>query len=508
MKKQTLKQKACNKTDANVVGADLVSARKEITNSKTIANSVGIAPLGDPHFEEHAKNTPRANLNPNSNISLLTSNHRGITLIALIITIIVMLILVGVTINVALNGGLFGKAREGASGTQIELDKEILASAALGTMGENGEVNFEELDANLPDGFEGSNGTYEKDGITFIVDKYGGVTTKEKSTGDLALLEKYFFGENGEKKNLQTLLNVDNEDGMFKDDPKSIPDASTSLKAESELSDKLGLCYGRDDNNFEDFLVIKYNKKLYRLDYYLDQSSEAVYAENIEIIYEPKGREGEKVQYDGDNNGEKEEWIILYDNGENVEIIPMNLMGDELTLGKYDETVRDLKEDIDKNGTVDDIDKVIYSYNNAITRLNDFCNTIITNPNKISVRSIGSNPNNPSSENNTLYTSDKFEELDNGRYNGLIKGTDMNFEQDFIRFKYYDISLENFWVASRLIDYFDNFARNATVIILSLDFGNLTIILMEGYLKLIRPVQMTNCMFGFPIIRNQIMSYQ
>ena len=87
-----------------------------------------------------------------------------------------MLILVGVTISVELNGGLFGKAREGASGTQIELDKEILASAALGTMGENGEVNFEELDANLPDGFEGNNGDYtSKAGNEFNVDRNGNI---------------------------------------------------------------------------------------------------------------------------------------------------------------------------------------------------------------------------------------------------------------------------------------------------------------------------------------------
>ena len=37
---------------------------------------------------------------------------KGITLIALVITIIVMLILVAVTISMALNGGLFGYAKE------------------------------------------------------------------------------------------------------------------------------------------------------------------------------------------------------------------------------------------------------------------------------------------------------------------------------------------------------------------------------------------------------------
>ena len=38
--------------------------------------------------------------------------QKGITLVALVITIIVMLILVGVTVTVAINGGLFDKARD------------------------------------------------------------------------------------------------------------------------------------------------------------------------------------------------------------------------------------------------------------------------------------------------------------------------------------------------------------------------------------------------------------
>ena len=51
-------------------------------------------------------------------------NKNGITLIALIITIIVMLILVGVTVTVAINGGLFKSAKEGAEGTTIARVKE------------------------------------------------------------------------------------------------------------------------------------------------------------------------------------------------------------------------------------------------------------------------------------------------------------------------------------------------------------------------------------------------
>ncbi|MGN1270846.1 MAG: hypothetical protein ACI4UX_02515 [Clostridia bacterium] len=57
--------------------------------------------------------------------------QKGITLIALIITIIVMLILVGVTITVAINGGLFGTAKESARKTKNARIFEQIQSATL-----------------------------------------------------------------------------------------------------------------------------------------------------------------------------------------------------------------------------------------------------------------------------------------------------------------------------------------------------------------------------------------
>ena len=50
--------------------------------------------------------------------------QKGITLVALVITIIVMLILVGVSVTAAINGGLFIKAKEGATNTQIAANAE------------------------------------------------------------------------------------------------------------------------------------------------------------------------------------------------------------------------------------------------------------------------------------------------------------------------------------------------------------------------------------------------
>ena len=55
----------------------------------------------------------------------------GITLIALIITIIVMLILVGVTINVAMQGGIFEKAKTASYNTAFEAEKESLINYML-----------------------------------------------------------------------------------------------------------------------------------------------------------------------------------------------------------------------------------------------------------------------------------------------------------------------------------------------------------------------------------------
>ena len=101
----------------------------------------------------------------------------GITLIALIITIIVMLILVGVTVNVAINGGLFSTAKKATAETQYQADRESLLSAVIGAINDNAEVDFEELDKNLPDGFtKNDDGGYtSKAGNTFCVNKSGNI---------------------------------------------------------------------------------------------------------------------------------------------------------------------------------------------------------------------------------------------------------------------------------------------------------------------------------------------
>ncbi|MBO4816509.1 MAG: prepilin-type N-terminal cleavage/methylation domain-containing protein [Clostridia bacterium] len=114
---------------------------------------------------------------------------KGITLIALVITIIVMLILVGVTINVALNGGLFGKAGEAKDRTNLAKEKEMMQAAALGYLDDDGYVDLETFATEQNNKIEGytleDKGTYvtasKEDGTTFYVTKQGGITEEEPS---------------------------------------------------------------------------------------------------------------------------------------------------------------------------------------------------------------------------------------------------------------------------------------------------------------------------------------
>lgn len=59
----------------------------------------------------------------------MMKGEKGITLVALIITIIVMLILVAVTISIALNGGIFDRARSASNETLKAQLKEAVALA-------------------------------------------------------------------------------------------------------------------------------------------------------------------------------------------------------------------------------------------------------------------------------------------------------------------------------------------------------------------------------------------
>ena len=104
----------------------------------------------------------------------ITKNHKGITLIALIITIIVMMILVAVSVTVALDGGLFSTAKKAASETELKAEEEMLLSAVVGAIGVDAKVDFTKIQ--LPAGFEKT-----------------GDKMYESSSGNA-----FFIGDNGE----------------------------------------------------------------------------------------------------------------------------------------------------------------------------------------------------------------------------------------------------------------------------------------------------------------------
>lgn len=63
--------------------------------------------------------------------NLISNDHKGITLVALIMTVIIMLILAGVTINIALDGGLFGMTKEAAKQTEIAAQIEKIEAERI-----------------------------------------------------------------------------------------------------------------------------------------------------------------------------------------------------------------------------------------------------------------------------------------------------------------------------------------------------------------------------------------
>ena len=133
-----------------------------------------------------------------------TKKNKGITLIALVITIIVMLILVAVTINLAVNGGLFGYAKNASEQTQLALDEENkLDSQAAEIIADQTEVSTSVKNPykneNFTKAWTCTEGTWTEEEITDnSVILTGDVVAKlyEKDGGYHLVLEK--IGERGQ----------------------------------------------------------------------------------------------------------------------------------------------------------------------------------------------------------------------------------------------------------------------------------------------------------------------
>lgn len=135
--------------------------------------------------------------------------EKAITLIALIITIIVLLILAGITIAELTNSGLFTKTQQTSEKTRYAMAEEKVKLAVMASYGTNGELDDEELKANVNkiDGLEEKITTviYDQkikvDGYEFIITDKGNVTGTGRTEEAKTLIEQWIekVGETGNK---------------------------------------------------------------------------------------------------------------------------------------------------------------------------------------------------------------------------------------------------------------------------------------------------------------------
>ena len=146
------------------------------------------------------------NKNHTSHIPHRTSDYRGITLIALVITIIVMLILAAVSITMAVNGGLFGYAKNASQETEKARDKELLMSALTG-WGVEKYTGTKTLVQILSEEFGAANVTNNGDGTAlvtmssgneYLVDESGNISVLDDEYVPASYLGKYVY-HNGTK---------------------------------------------------------------------------------------------------------------------------------------------------------------------------------------------------------------------------------------------------------------------------------------------------------------------
>ena len=392
------------------------------------------------------------------------TKEKGITLIALIITIIVMLILVAVTISVALNGGLFEKARNAAEQTQLEANKESLQHAIISAMGIDGVINFTELNNEAENlGFTvKASRVYGKDGYIYKVNKTTGIITVEKAIEVPADLETYLLGNDLQGLPTINLLNQSYQ-----------PTNSDVTFVNGTYNDSTII----DGNNVAHmYLNYKNDGRIYVVKLtYTEQDNPLTYS-TVPEEGPNKIKVLENVGKTATINGEK--YIVLYDageKGENVQLVSANTYEvDNVYLGYNDNWIdwtdsaviaaANIFEDTQSGQSVlTDLEKTIYSYNNAITTLNAKCRSVVGNTNSdiLDVRCIGSNPTNKNSENTTLYTSTFLQNnptsgtYSAGAFNGVGKGDDSNNGEDYIRLLLIGANesqnSQSYWLASRRV---------------------------------------------------------
>ena len=266
----------------------------------------------------------------------------------------------------------------------------------------------------------------------------------EEPTEGIEALKKYLLGPQLQGRPITEIMNENGTAFIDKDGEGSIERASTKVKFLNEYY------YQYDDttdNGTVMAVYVKYNNVAYKVmtkgtTYTTDPTK------GVQEVYKPKAgsKEGTIVKYSADGSGTKTDWLVLYDNGSTLDIMSVDTMGN-LTLGV---------KDVATAGSTD-LEKAIYSYNNAVSRLNNYCNTLVTNSTAQKVRSVGAKFD--VTDTLETYSSDKTSNWQT-TYNGRGKLGDTNAEEDIIRMSFYDKADSSYgyaksnaayWLASRFV---------------------------------------------------------
>ena len=341
------------------------------------------------------------------------SKHKGITLVALIITIIVILILVGVSVTVALKGGLFTTAKDATKQTQIEQEKEQLLSAALGAIKNKRKVDLDKLTANLPEGFreisleatEKTRTYASESGNKYVVDENRKIEYAGQADDPLEMLSDYILGEREETTGQRPGRNLSEivQGGKI----TIINLAFISIEKIEKVDAEANIAY--DTLNYYD-VYFTHEGRMYKFRFTenLDTRETVTLAEAgiKEISYDTTSKVGKHVSYDG------VDWIVLYDDSENgLQMISADVITDKIYyLGIPDETITESEvTEIDGIEGKSRVEKTIYSYNKSVKTLNAICEGLVTPKVGVikGVRSVGSDPIRPNEDNEKPFIASK-----------------------------------------------------------------------------------------------------
>ena len=384
-------------------------------------------------------------------------NNKGITLVALVITIIVLLILAMVSIKIAIDGGLITKASKATDTHTIGAEKEAIAIGyseyQIDLAKNHKPASLTVKDATPEQTSDGWKVTFsETTGNVYTINSKGEITgpTKEEKTEDDIEMEKYALGDDLKGQAIKNVMS-DTNNVVFKQlNGKDV----TFLNFAP---------YVTGGETIDAAFYLKYNNKVYRVQTgFNNDDLLANTTKRVTKVYDiPENVETIKYSYDGTKDNEKD-WVVLYkdETAKTAEILSPETIG-TLKLGR---------EDAEAQGS-NNWEKAVYSYNHAIERLNNYASSLVTNTNKISVRSVGNNSTNPNYRNTTKYTSKTIKNWNcaiDGKYNsstgkfeggtpvtvnGIGEVGENNCEQDLVRMSALGVAStgNEYWLASRYV---------------------------------------------------------